>query len=559
MEDNKNLDADSRVQSEEDLHDHRYQPQSLPRHNSMHHSPSRRPSITIAPPSNQMTDAEKDFSHQFEETLNSAVRRRHSSNSDDFIVGTMVMEDSSDDEHLSPRRYEMDRAESGPPALGSRNRGESNANRRPLNGVTQFMENHHTRSRSPSPPNSIDAFAPARRKDRSGTISSQRPPSDLISLRHSASRRGASFEDLRATNSGDEEPEKVEEDVCFPMPEDHQTRWKIDFDEMDDFAQEQNRARDRSCQRRRKMSTASANATTTYSRQAPPFTFRPSQPSDECAIDDEEADDDSTKYDEKARESDDLIKRVGRRQTQPDRFSFFSSELEGTVHAPDFPSLCGEGETFRDLFRGEDNVWWLDVANPTEAEMKMLWRAFSLHPLTYEDIRVQETREKVELFRSYYFVCFRSFVMDRESEDFLEPTNVYLVVFRGGVLSYHFSPYPHASNVRKRIRQLRDYVALSSDWICYAMIDDITDSFGPVIHDIEKQTDAIEDAVFVARSDDFSSMLKRIGECRKKVMTLMRLLGGKADVIKGFAKRCNEQYSVTPRSDIGLYLGDIQG
>lgn len=38
----------------------------------------------------------------------------------------------------------------------------------------------------------------------------------------------------------------------------------------------------------------------------------------------------------------------------------------------------------------------------------------------------------------------------------------------------------------------------------------------------------------------------------------MRLLGGKADVIKGFAKRCNDQYSVAPRGDIGLYLGDIQ-
>lgn len=42
-------------------------------------------------------------------------------------------------------------------------------------------------------------------------------------------------------------------------------------------------------------------------------------------------------------------------------------------------------------------------------------------------------------------------------------------------------------------------------------------------------------------------------------MGLMRLLGGKADVIKGFAKRCNEQYQVTPRGEIGLYLGDIQG
>lgn len=88
--------------------------------------------------------------------------------------------------------------------------------------------------------------------------------------------------------------------------------------------------------------------------------------------------------------------------------------------------------------------------------------------------------------------------------------------------------------------------------------DNIVDSFGPVIRTIEIETDQIEDQVFVARPEDWSPLLRQIGLCRKKVMHLMRLLGGKADVIKGFAKRCNEQYMVTPRGDIGLYLGDIQ-
>lgn len=41
-------------------------------------------------------------------------------------------------------------------------------------------------------------------------------------------------------------------------------------------------------------------------------------------------------------------------------------------------------------------------------------------------------------------------------------------------------------------------------------------------------------------------------------MGLMKLLGGKADVLRGFTKRCNANYKVTPRMDIGLYLGDIQ-
>lgn len=88
--------------------------------------------------------------------------------------------------------------------------------------------------------------------------------------------------------------------------------------------------------------------------------------------------------------------------------------------------------------------------------------------------------------------------------------------------------------------------------------DDIVDSFAPVIHKLEGETDQIEDEVFIARTDDMAQFLRKIGNARKNVMGLMRLLGGKADVLKGFTKRCNENYKVTPRMDIGLYLGDIQ-
>jgi magnesium transporter len=54
------------------------------------------------------------------------------------------------------------------------------------------------------------------------------------------------------------------------------------------------------------------------------------------------------------------------------------------------------------------------------------------------------------------------------------------------------------------------------------------------------------------------AFLRKIGMVRKNVMGLMKLIGGKADVLKGFTKRCNANYKVTPRMDIGLYLGDIQ-
>ena len=33
-------------------------------------------------------------------------------------------------------------------------------------------------------------------------------------------------------------------------------------------------------------------------------------------------------------------------------------------------------------------------------------------------------------------------------------------------------------------------------------------------------------------------------------MGLLRLMGNKADVVKGLAKRCNEQWLIAPKSDI---------
>ncbi|KAM0792251.1 hypothetical protein ACM66B_004945 [Microbotryomycetes sp. NB124-2] len=206
----------------------------------------------------------------------------------------------------------------------------------------------------------------------------------------------------------------------------------------------------------------------------------------------------------------------------------------------------------------EANTWWLDVLCPTDSEMKVLSKVFGIHPLTTEDIQMEETREKIELFRNYYFVCFRSFEQDPYSPTYLEPLNMYIIVFREGTLSFHFRGTPHPQNVRRRIKQLKDYINVTSDWISYALIDDITDAFGPLIQNIEYEVDSIDELVLILKEAEQSDMLRRIGTCRKKVMGLLRLMGNKADVVKGLSKRCNENWSVAPKSDIGLYLSDIQ-
>ncbi|CAI4064131.1 hypothetical protein SUVZ_07G5100 [Saccharomyces uvarum] len=432
--------------------------------------------------------------------------------------------------------------------------------------------------------------------------------------------------------SGDSQ--ETEEDVCFPMPPHVHTRVNgIDFDELEEYSQFANAEKSHflaSLQgpTGQKLSNTSheigLTSSTSTSRSLSALKYTPtvmpsggnSNSTNEAYVPEKK---ENVNKDGKSASCPDVS--FGKNKVEgedgnipprdaaysyqnidfqiPNRFVFFCSESDETVHATDIPSLVSEGQSFYELFRGGEPTWWLDCSCPTDDEMRCLTRAFGIHPLTAEDIRMQETREKVELFKSYYFVCFHTFENDKESEDFLEPINVYIVVCRSGVLTFHFTPISHSANVRRRVRQLRDYVNVNSDWLCYALIDDITDSFAPVIQSIEYEADSIEDSVFMARDMDFAAMLQIIGESRRKTMTLMRLLSGKADVIKMFAKRCQDdascigpaltsqinianlqarQDNVTrtndnsyttlpnsyvpttsqPRGDIALYLGDIQ-
>lgn len=393
---------------------------------------------------------------------------------------------------------------------------------------------------------------------------------------------------LDADSHGLRVSQETEEDVCFPLIREHVRVNGIDFDEIEEFIREERDEENRIKEVQLAFERSEINTVPVATGRQPlslAVKYTPkhllrkyftnqlkSTELEEAALNqslhvfdekDDKKDTPPTVLNPELAHTMDLlvdhdaeVKFGGTRITEPhygalpDRFSLFHSDREETIHSPDIPGLVGPGQSVAEVFKEGRGTWWLDCTCPTDAEMKALTKAFGIHPLTAEDIRMQETREKVELFRNYYFVCFHTFEPDKELAEYLEPINVYIVVFKEGVLLFHFSPVLHAALVRRRVRQLRDYVQVLADWLCYALIDDITDSFVPVINGIEFEADSIEDAVFV-RDQDFAGMLRRIGELRRKVMTLMRLLSGKADVIKMFAKRCQDeanlaQYSTTP-------------
>ncbi|OBZ87238.1 putative metal ion transporter C17A12.14 [Choanephora cucurbitarum] len=240
----------------------------------------------------------------------------------------------------------------------------------------------------------------------------------------------------------------------------------------------------------------------------------------------------------------------------PDTGSLVGETLQGINLPPD--------TTLEELLL-RDN-YWLDVTLPNENEMAAISKMFHIHPLTTEDIMSFEIREKCDVFRDYMFVCYRAFIHDYQQ---LRPVTFYNIITKKHILTFHFDHVPHVHHVKQRIRQLQDYIEIVPDWINYAIMDEITDSFAPIIQQIESEVDSIDDSVMLYKANQTDVVL-RIGTCRKKVIQMVRLLGTKVEVIRGLTKRILEEHQADQDMldtllteekiypDVGLYLGDVQ-
>ncbi|CAK3934494.1 metal ion transporter [Lecanosticta acicola] len=556
---------------EPDLDDHRFQPESLPPATESLVQARRgtlasivdgdRPQrpVLVVPHVDRHGSITRDFEHAVDDA--NSIRSKKSNRSERLL--------SPDEEWHKERRASQGGSHSPMNPRRSQFRRAMHSRRDDDGASVRSGESN----RSTSPPNSVDAFAPTNRP-RAGTANSRAPTLDNTSLKRTISnltaqrQRRPTFDNIEVADTlaapglKSDVPSRrssVEDDVCFP-PEEPPNTYTIDFEDLEEFVSQTHTKTPVAHPFMPHFTKENANPKKVHND------LRSNSQNGDYFINMDQFTNGNAngKVDEKGASTepdDNTLARAPSMSEYLNRWTFFSSEIDETIHAPELGGLLMPGETFRDLFElgPKGGVWWLDMLNPSEEEISTICSAFRVHPLTREDITTQETREKVELFRSYYFLCFRSFnALDKESEDYLEPINIYAVVFREGLLTFSFCQNNHASQVRKRIGRLRDYVNLSADWACYALIDEIVDSFGPVLRELENESDTIEDSVFTARFEDSRQMLQQIGECRKKIMALTRLLGGKADVIKSFAKKCNEAYAVAPRGDVGLYLSDVQ-
>lgn len=236
------------------------------------------------------------------------------------------------------------------------------------------------------------------------------------------------------------------------------------------------------------------------------------------------------------------------------KFTLYS-EKTGLIRADNLLDMGPESLT--DFL--SENVFWLDIQDPSLDEIRALAEIFMLHPLTLEDMELEaddpEAREKCDVFEDYYYICLKA--VDTEGSSGLGPLipiSMAILAFPGMVITTHKEPLHFYRTVAKRIRLLTHRSRLAADWIIYSILEDVVDFFAMSGRDIENEVDSIDELVMVLTVNDQEDVLHRIATIRKRVVQQLRFVSNKTEIFRTIVKRAAHRFS----EDAGFYLRDLQ-
>ena len=166
---------------------------------------------------------------------------------------------------------------------------------------------------------------------------------------------------------------------------------------------------------------------------------------------------------------------------------------------------------------GARPVLWLDVVGLGDAEIvEEIGDLFGIHSLALEDILNVHQRPKTEDYKDHTFAVLRIPV----GETVFETEQLSIFVGDNFVISFRERPGNCLDPVCNRVRRDGSSIrAQGADYLAYALIDAVIDSYFPIIERLGEQIESIEDAMTL-RNDE--TLLPEVHRLRHELLALRR-------------------------------------
>ncbi|NNE00980.1 MAG: magnesium/cobalt transporter CorA [Pirellulaceae bacterium] len=176
----------------------------------------------------------------------------------------------------------------------------------------------------------------------------------------------------------------------------------------------------------------------------------------------------------------------------------------------------------------DDVVTWVNVVGLGDAHViEAIADRFDIHDLALEDVVNTHQRPKMEQYSDHLYVVLR---MPNDS-DIADLEQVSIFLGKNYVLTWQEADGDCFQPIRERLQSKTRLVRKhGADFLAYALIDSIIDSFFPVLTRYGERLDAIEDRVTSANAG--YSVVQSLHQIRSDLRTLRRSTWAHRDVVR---------------------------
>lgn len=186
-----------------------------------------------------------------------------------------------------------------------------------------------------------------------------------------------------------------------------------------------------------------------------------------------------------------------------------------------------------ELARRPDQLLWIDIQDPTPAEIRRIGDQFELHPLALEDAARFRQRPKLDQYETFLAIVF--FALSWPPTTGLQAQEIHFLVGSDYLITIHHGELPAIAETANRWSQHTGFQGKHRiGLLVYALLDAIVDGYFPIIDALAERIDELEAAIFTAGD---TTAQARIFALKKDLLAIRRVVAPERDVMNVLIRR----------------------
>lgn len=192
-------------------------------------------------------------------------------------------------------------------------------------------------------------------------------------------------------------------------------------------------------------------------------------------------------------------------------------------------------ETLNAIAASTNQLFWLDLHQPTEKELHAIAEAFKLHPLAIEDSIHSHQRPKIEEYSTFFFLVFYVVRLD-EAQREVQAEELKIFIGDNYLITVHQNILPELAEAEERWRRNNHQLEKGIGIFLYSLLDSIVDHYFPVVDALVDNAEEIEDTIY-SGSLAGTQMPRTVLDLKKQFVAFRRVVAPERDVLNALTNR----------------------